>query len=57
MRNQPDVDALKSDFEDEKQQFINEYETLKRRFEQLITREKKAREEIRNLRSQLVKRY
>lgn len=56
MKDQPDIDVLRNSFEDEKENLVKEYETLRKRFELLMSRERKAREEIRNLRSQLIKR-
>lgn len=39
-----------------KEQLLKEHETLKRRFDQLLNKERSAKEEIRNLQSQLFKR-
>lgn len=39
-----------------RQQLTKELETLKRRNEQLVNRERNAREEIRNLKGQLMRR-
>lgn len=46
-----------SELELSKQLLENELEAYKKRFEQISAREKSAREEIRNLRGQLIKRY
>lgn len=39
-----------------KEQLYKEHETLKKRYDQLLNRERSAREEIRNLQTQLSKR-
>lgn len=61
LRKKPDVDTIRNDilaeFEENNLQIAKEYDALKKKYEQLMARERKAREEIRNLRSQLIKRF
>lgn len=40
-----------------KEQLYKEHETLKKRYDQILNRERLAKEEIRNLQTQLSKRY
>ncbi|XP_017769408.1 PREDICTED: LOW QUALITY PROTEIN: centrosomal protein of 290 kDa-like [Nicrophorus vespilloides] len=58
IKNKPEASSSGRDdnFEDVKENLVREHDVLKKRFEQLMHREKSAREEIRSLKGQLMKR-
>lgn len=61
LKKKPDFSEIRNEiaaeYEEDKRQIMREYDLLKKKFEQVMFRERKAREEVRNLRSQLIKRY